>query len=356
MNRRGLRTWIEVDKRAIENNIAVFRKLIGRKVKLMAVVKSNAYGHSLHDFCRFVERRVGWFGVDSVMEGLALRAIGIKKPVLVLGYTLPEMIEEAERKNLSLTISSPDHIKFYKNKKVKVHIKIDTGMHRQGFTLAGVTKFKDLNIEGIYTHFSSAKNPAFPTETNKQMLEFEKACKFLGEKVVRHAAATSGTIVFPNSHYDMVRVGIGLYGLWPSREVEAGYSDKLKLKPALSWKTIVGEIKNLNTDDGVGYDLTEKVTRKTKIAILPVGYWHGYPRVLSGIGHVVIRGQRCKILGRISMDMIVADVTRVKNVKVGDEVALINDKAPASELATLSGTINYEIITRLNPLVKRFFI
>ncbi len=336
----------------------------------MAIAKSNAYGHDIYQFAKLQEELgADWLGVDSIVEGEALRETGIKIPVLVLGYTLPEKFAEAEKHNLSLTISNFENLgllKKYPN--LKFHIKIDSGMHRQGFLPEQVAqvldrlqrdKIKTENLEGIYTHFAAAKNPAFPSETLAQLDIFLKAAETMkqaGYSPIRHAAATSGTIVFPQSQLDLVRIGIGMYGLYPSREVQAGFAEKLNLEPALTWKTVVSEVKALPAGSKLGYDFTEKLERDGQIAIAPVGYWHGYPRALSSIGHVVINGEKAKVLGRVSMDMLILDVSSIKDVKTGDEVTLLGEKITAEELADLSGTSSYEIVTRLNPLMKRIYI
>jgi alanine racemase len=351
----------------------------------MAVVKSNAYGHGFAGYPLLMQKfGVDFFGVDSITEALTLRKNGIKKPILVLGYTMAENFDEARKNGISITISSFEQLekisrlfasgdiarndKKGKGNELNIHIKIDTGMHRQGFQLDEVKKvalfikknLPQIKFEGIYTHFAAAKNPSFPADTNKQIEQFEKAVetiKSFGSKPIKHAAATSGTIVFPKAHFDMVRIGIGMMGLWPSYETKACYEEKIKLKTALCWKTIVSEIKYIKKGESIGYDFTENLDRDSKVAILPIGYWHGYKRDLSSIGHVLIKGKRAKILGRISMDMIVIDVTDVKNIKICDEVVLLGkdgkEEVTAYELALLADTSWYEIITQINPLIKR---
>ena len=372
-----LRTWIEINQQSLKNNYNIFRRLIGPKCLLMSVVKSNAYGHSLIDFSRATESLgVDWFGVDSIVEAESLRKAGLKKPILVLGYTLENKIETAFKNNISLTIFDFSTLENLKNIKIrgyklKIHIKIDTGMHRQGFFVSEIPSVikilksqPTIILEGVYTHFSSAKNPAFPSTTLNQIEQFKKANSFFesaGFKgFIKHAAATSGTIIFPQSHFDLVRIGIGLCGLWPSKETEEAFRRQVKLKPVLSWKTIVGQIKSLPKGSKVGYDLTEMLNRSSRIAILPIGYWHGFPRSLSSIGKVLIKSNEVKVIGRVSMDMISVDVTDVKSVKVGDEVILIGkskkSEISVDDMAYLNDTINYEIVTRLNPLIKRIVV
>ncbi|MDA1334610.1 MAG: alanine racemase [bacterium] len=372
MRKNNLRTWVEVDTKALEKNYRIFRRLTGRKTALMAVAKSNAYGHSLHDFARVMQKfGVDWIGADSITEAIALREAKIKKPLLVLGHTLPLRYKEAAENNISVTVSTHEAldaiVKKTFSKPLKIHLKIDTGMSRQGFfvedlpeVFAELSHKKDkIKFEGIYTHFAAAKNPSFPFDTHKQLEVFDRALKaaeFAGFKnLIRHAAATSGLIVFPESKFDMARVGIGMYGLWPSREVEAAFSDRIKLQPALTWKAIIGETKTLTKGSGVGYDFTEKVQNDMRVAIIPIGYWHGYPRKLSSIGRVIIKGGVARVVGRVSMDMIVVDISGVPSTKVGDEVILLGKGFSADDFALLSDTINYEAVTQINPLIHRFY-
>jgi alanine racemase len=369
----GLRTWIEIDKAAALNNFKSFRKHLPKKVKIMSVVKSNAYGHSLLDFSKItVEAGADWLAVDSIVEALALRREKIKKPILVLGYTLPEMFKEAVKNDISLTFSNFDyfsHLKNISDKKLKVHLKVDTGMHRHGFLKNDIKEVISLlnknkiELEGMYTHFAMAKNPAFPTYTQNQINLFklwQTEIFKAGFTPLCHTSATGGSLLFSEGHFDMARIGIGLYGLWPSKETEHYSKSHLSLKPVLTWKTIVAEIKTLEAGEKIGYDLTEKLRKKTKVAILPIGYWHGYPRALSGVGYVKIKNKWCKVLGRVCMDIIMVDVSVISNLKIGDEVEIIgnNPKMPNSveNLADLSGNSTYELITRLNPLIKRIII
>ncbi len=371
----GLRTWIEVDRKAIRHNFSVLKSLISKRTKLMAVVKSNAYGHGLVDFSREMEKLgANFLGVDSVVEGLALRRVGIKTPILILGYTLPEMIASAVEADIALSVSHMEGLQAVlatkTSKSPKIHIKVDTGMHRQGFLLGEqktlIAKLKGQKskviIEGLMTHFAAAKNPSFPKDTKNQMVEFKEwisAFHAAGLNPIIHAAATSGTMLFPEAHFDMVRIGIGLYGLWPAEEVGAHLKDQYQLKPVLVWKSFISEIKKLPKGARVGYDLTEAMSDDGAIAVIPIGYWHGYPRALSSIGRVIIGGKECKVVGRVSMDMLTVDVSRVRKVAVGDEVIILGKEgsspASAEGMAKLINESWYEIITRLNPLIRRLY-
>lgn len=366
---------------------------VSPKTKFMAVVKSNAYGHGLVDFSKEMEKLgADWLGVDSIVEATALRKAGIKSPILVLGYTLPSRLEEAADEGISLTVSTFEILEHAgavgalnvnankasskttvkaPAKKLSIHIKVDTGMHRQGFLATDIARVistlkslpKNISVEGLFTHLAAAKNPSFPTKTLAQLEEFglwRKAFAEAGFSPIVHAAASAGAIVYPQSHFDMARFGITVYGLWPSVQVRGFAEKKLPLKPVLSWRTIISETKNVKKGESVGYDLTETLERDTTLAVCPVGYWHGLPRAVSSVGHVLVRGQRARIVGRVSMDMITIDATDISGVKTGDAVTLIgrdgNEEIRAQEIADLSETSDYEIITRINPLIKRIIV
>jgi len=368
----GLRTWLEIDTQAIAYNYALFRQLIPARTQLMSVVKSNAYGHGLIDFSHaIVACGVDWLGVDSFVEAQALRYEGISIPILVLGFTLPQNFERAAALNISLTLSSLDHLRWAVAQAAPVlcHLEIETGMHRQGIFLDEVPEALELlrlhphiTLQGLYTHFAAAKDPKNLQHTREQVAVFEKARALVheaGYQPIVHAAASGGTLVYPETHYDLVRVGMALHGHWPSEETRIAYTHERTLHPTLTWKSTVSEVKTARATGGVGYDLTDKIYAGDILAVIPLGYWHGYPRGLSSVGEVLIRGQRARVKGRISMDMIVVEVTAIPGVSVGDEVVLIGRQSDAyvsvQELAGLANTSDYEFLTRLNPLIKRVY-
>ena len=374
---KHLRTWLEIDSKAVAHNYRVFRTLIGKKVKMLGVIKSNAYGHNLLEFGGVLEKLgIDWLGVDSLVEALSVRKEKVKLPLLVLGYTLPNMYDDARKQGISVTVSNFASLEAamkltHEKKPLRIHVKIDTGMHRQGFQLGEqkqlldilLRKKNNILIEGLYTHFAQAKDPRDRDFTNRQIKEFGlwvKAFHEAGLDPIIHAGATSGTMVYPTAHFDMVRVGIGLYGIWPSGAIERGLAHKLSLKPVLSWRAVVSEVKSVAKGERIGYDRTELLQRNSRIAVIPIGYWHGFPRLLSSKGRVLIHGQTARVLGRVSMDMIVVDVTEITRVIEGDVATIIGkDKSetiPARELAELSLSSAYEVVTRLNPLMKRIYI
>lgn len=411
--RKGLRTWIEIDKKAIKNNFNTFKKLIPKSCKFLAVVKSNAYGHNLTEFSKEMEKLgADFLGVDSITEALALRREKIKIPILVLGYTLPERLEDAVNKKISISVSSFETIFAIKKlvchaslaktvgKRLNIHIKVDTGMGRHGFLLTDqkrliseLKKIKNVNIEGLFTHFSSAKKPNDLQYTNMQIEIFKKwieLFKLNGFNPIVHACATSGTILFSSPEkiltdgkskifraldkksnasvktlagealFDMVRIGIGLYGEWPSKEIMKAKENEIKLLSVMSWKTIIGEIKKIPAGEKIGYEGTKVLEKDSVIAICPIGYWHGYPRALSNKGFVLIKGKEAKILGRVCMDIIIVDVSDIPLIKVGEEVTILgksgNKKITPDNLSDMIDGSDYELLTGINPLIKKFYL
>ena len=366
------RTWIEISTKALKNNYRVIRHLLKPRVKMLGVVKSNAYGHGLAGFSQeLVKLGADWLGVDSITEAQTLRERGIKTPILVLGYTLPSNFAQAADLDAVLTLSSFENLKLMAKSAIdtRVHLKIDTGMHRQGFQLGEIQKAlaiikrsKNIRLQGIYTHFAAAKNPDWSGMTQKQIRQFEQAAKLarqINPNVIAHASASAGAMNFSTTHYDMVRIGAALYGLWPSLETKLSLEKRIDLMPIMSWKTIISEIKTVEKGEKIGYDFTEEMKRRSKVAVLPIGYWHGYWRALSGSFHVLIKGQKAKVLGRVSMDMVTIDVTDIKGVKVGDVATLLgkqgNGEITADEMAQAANTTNYEVVTRVNPLIMKYY-
>ena len=372
-----MKTWVKINKENLLHNLSQFRKLVGAKVKIMGVVKANAYGHGLIEVAGVISDQVDWFGVDSLSEALKLRQVAIKKPILVLGYTELKDLKEAVKNNISLTVYNKETIEklgkipiHNPNLNPKIHIKIETGTARQGVLeneilefIKFVKQYPSIEIQGISTHYANIEDTTDSSFAKAQLEIFSRAAEILkkeGVTPLRHTACSAATILFPETHFDMVRLGISMYGLWSSKETKAVAKNKnleLDLKPALTWKTIIAQIKNLPAGTPVGYGLTERVSRDSKIAILPIGYYDGYDRKLSSVGNVLIRGKRCKVLGRVCMNMIIVDVTDLPKVELEDEVVLLGrqgkEEISAEDLAQKIGTINYEVVTRINPLILR---
>jgi alanine racemase len=315
------------------------------------------------------------------LRAIRLRKEKIKTPIIVLGFTLPTFYKEAIQHDIILTLSGFESLDAMmkiketkgKNNMLRVHVKVDTGMHRQGFQwgehelllkrLNSPEAKSRLRVEGLYTHFADAKSPRDREYTFKQIKEFENwknQFALHGLTVISHASATSGTLIYPEDRYDMVRIGIGLYGSWPADEIQKYLEDTFTLKPVLSWKTVVAEVKQVKRGERIGYNLTELLTRDSKIAVLPIGYWHGFRRSMSSKGRVLIHSKTARVLGRVSMDMIVVDVTDIFSVKMGDVAVIIGksgkEEITAGELARFMGTTDYEVLTTINPLIKKFYI
>ncbi len=375
------KTWVEIDKKSLQSNIKQFRELVGNDIKLMSVVKANAYGHGLIEVAKIaVHSGADWLGIDSVEEGIALRKAGIKTPILILGYTLVSRLEDVVKYDLRQTVYNQKTIQELgaqakkQNKKVNVHLKVETGTSRQGLDkekLLELTKligkYPQVEIEGMHTHYANIEDTTDHSYAQKQLQRFKKAVRLLEENniqvPVKHTACSAAIILFPKTYFDLVRLGISMYGLWSSKETFISAREKnrkINLKPALSWKTKIAQVKKIPTGTPVGYGLSERVSSKSKIAILPVGYWDGYDRKLSGVGNVLINGKRCKVLGRICMNMTMIDISHLKNINSEDEVVLLGrqgkEKITVEELAQKIGTINYEVVTRINPLIPRIVI
>ena len=368
-------TWVEISKSALSHNLRAFRKIIGPKVRLMAVVKSNAYGHGLPEVARLCQKNqeVDYFCTVNLSEALILRQNGIKKPILVLSYydLNKKGITEAIRRKIHLAVYDSRQYWYLNNlagklkKRAKVHFKVDTGTSRLGLPvekslaeIKKIIKLKHLQLEGLFTHYASAeeKNQSF---TKRQTVLFSKLIGQLERNNIfiplKHAACSAAGLMNPASHFDAVRLGLSLYGLW-SLEDGSKIRKKYPLRPVLSWKARVIQVKEISKGETVGYGRTYRAKKKIKIAVLPVGYNEGYDRKLSGRGEVLIKGAKCKVLGRVCMNLIMVDVSG-KNVKVNDEAVLIGKQGgaevTAEELAEKIGTINYEAVTRINPLMPR---
>jgi alanine racemase len=369
------RTWIEIDTKAIEMNVKTLKSALTERTRMMAVVKSNAYGHGMVISAKAaLAAGAEWLGVDEITEALELRKARIKAPILVLGYTLPGYFKEATQKNVSLSITSLEALqnlsKMRLSKKVRIHLKFETGLNRQGIppthiqqTIRLITakNFPGI-VEGAYTHFAVMEDPLREDYSKRQAFALREAVAKLHEKGLRpivHASPSAGALFKKDFNFDMCRAGIAMYGQWPSSEIRL-WAKGTELVPVFTWKTIVTEVKFVERGSKVGYDLTYETSRDSRLAIIPVGYWHGLPRALSSKGEVLVHGKRAPIVGRISMDITIIDVTHIPKVAPGDEVVIIGkqgtDSISANEVAEKAGTINYEILTRVNPQISRIAV
>lgn len=370
-------TWVEISKKTLRNNVAQFRALVGDHVILCPCVKANAYGHGLLEASRlFLESGADWLGVNALYEARALREAMITAPIYILGYVPLDSLEEAIGLDCRLVVYNKETIEKLGEitKKwdavVKIHLKIETGNNRQGVLIDDlvefakyIQKFKGLEIEGVSTHFANIEDTTDHKYADYQMARFTEAICALAaagfEIPVKHCANSAASILFPKTHFNMVRPGIACYGMWPSSETYVSYvkeaDGEFALAPAFTWKTRIAQIKTVPAGSYIGYGCTFKTGHETRLAILPVGYYDGYDRGVSG-GHVLIRGKRAPIRGRVCMNIIMVEVTDIPEAGLEDEVVLIGDEISAEQFASWCGTINYEVTTRVNERILRVYV
>lgn len=374
--------WIELDRSALLHNLKQFRRLIGKRRYLLAMVKADAYGHGMLETARLaLSGEADWLGVHSLEEGIALRNAGVDAPVLVVGYVLQSRLEEAVRQDLRLTVYNRatvgrlERICRRIGKKAHLHLKVETGTYRQGLenaalvTLAkAVQAGPNLILEGISSHYANIEDTTDHAYAGFQLKNFQRNLAQLAEAGIeiplRHMSCSAAAMLFPETHFEMVRVGIGLYGLWPSRETYVSSlmseQEPIKLRPVLSWKARVAQVKSVPAGAFVGYGCTYRATRRLRLALVPVGYYDGYPRQLSNVAYALVKGRRAPLRGRVAMDFIALDVTDLHGVKQEDEVVLLGEMGEetltADTLAAWAGTINYEIVARLHPGIPRIVV
>lgn len=355
-----MKTWVDIQSKAIMHNVNIVREHIGADVRLMAVVKANAYGHDLLRCAKIVvESGAEYLGVDSIEEGIMLRRNDIECPIVILNPIVVERADECAEYRLDVLVGSFEWLrKVVVAETVNVHLKIDTGMSRQGVAIdqaVDVARFivehPWLNLAGVATHFCCADD-VVSAKTAEQQERFDEVIAAMQKEGIEtgivHAANSAATLSGGEAHYDMVRVGLALYGMNPF------VGDRsTSLKPVLLWKTVVADIKKLPKGSCIGYGATECIDEPRTIAVLPVGYADGYDRRLSSVGEVLVRGDRARVIGRISMNLTTIDITGIAGVSVGDEVTLLGDAITAEMMANAIGTINYEITTRIGAHVQR---
>lgn len=364
----GHSNWLEIDLGAIRHNIQQLKRITGKAV--MVVLKANAYGHGLVEAAHAAEQAgARWCGVARIEEALSLRDAGIRTRILVLGYTSPLAVPRAAAENISLMVYDREVAAAYaaegraNKSQAVVHVKFDTGMGRLGsFPQEGVELVRWikeepwLTLEGVCTHFARADELGVPT-TREQLARFEQLLQALQAEGLRpewvHAANSAATLYHPQSHYDMVRCGIAVYGLDPSPEAPL----PPEFRPALEWKTLLISVKDLPPGHGVSYG-HRYFTRKTeRIGVLAAGYADGFRRTAGNFA--LVRGKRVPVVGRVSMDQCMVQLDEVPDAQIGDEAVLIGRQGdaflPAEELAKTWGTINYEVICGLANRVPRLY-
>lgn len=369
------RVVAQIDVEAIAHNYRQIKKTIPKYTQIMAVVKADGYGHGAVEVAQILQQEgVDYLAVAIAAEGAQLREVGITAPILVLGYTPATSVGVLIENDLTQTIFSYEMAKYISyesskiDKKVKIHIKVDTGMGRIGFLphptsieeIVEINKLPNIDIEGIYTHFSSADEKD-QTYTKKQNSIFNGFLKELSEVDIDipivHAANSAAIIMHKYTCSNMVRLGISLYGHYPS---ELAKSYLAGLVPAMSLKTQVVHIKEVPKGQSIGYNRKHTTKDVTKIATIPIGYADGYSRGLSNQGRVLIRGEYAPVIGNICMDQFMVDVTHINYVAVGDEVVLFgkqdDNEITVEEIANLLDTINYEIICMIGKRIPRIYV
>ena len=347
-------SYIELSAQNLEHNLAVFRGIAKPGTKIAFAVKGNAYGHGLSEIVRMAEPHTDYFLVNSIEELRTLRAVS-KTPTFILGYVAPRALGEAMTLGCIFGVFSL--AQFFETQKVAAELGIVQDVHISCDALL-------VRITGMYAHFANIEDTSDFTHAQKQIDAYARMRTIASDvgyaNLDTHIAATSGLLVYEKDlgQNPIVRIGIGAYGLWPSETLKRQYTKKgMELKPVLSWKTRIAQIKILPEGMTIGYGLTYKTQKETRIALIPQGYADGYVRALSGCGMVLIAGRRCAVLGRVSMNMFVVDAMAVPEAKEGDEAVLIGEQGDksisAQEVAERSDTINYEAVTRISPLLPR---
>lgn len=368
-------TRVEINLDNLKHNLSEIRRVTTSGAKICAVVKADGYGHGALETARIaLANGASYLAVAVLDEALELRQGGIEAPILILGFTPERHFDKIIEHDITQTIYNFESAKYLsetalkQGKTAKVHIKLDTGMSRLGFQadysevpeIEKIFELKSLFIEGFFTHFAKAdeSDPGFTKMQFERYKLVTSALEKDGYKIpIKHTANSAAIMQFPETHLDMVRPGIILYGLYPSDEVD---KSKLNLKPVMSLKTKVSHVKTIGAGRAISYGGTYITKRQSRIATLPVGYADGYSRLLSSKASVIIKGQRAPIVGRICMDQCMVDVTDIKgDVEIGEDVVLIGEMGDevitADEIARILGTINYEVVCAFSKRVPRVY-
>lgn len=378
---QGAKTWVEINKQALRGNIAALRSLLTSETRFSGVVKANAYGHGLKEVVPLLlEEGVDFFCVDSVLEAAAVRQISHTAIILIMGYTLHDRLSDVVQLGAHQIVYDAETIRLLneaaqkQTQTAKIHLKIETGTLRQGIGKQEVTGMlevirgcKNIELVGVSTHFANVEDAETSAYTDFQLDAYFQVCAMIEAggftPTYFHTASSAAMILYPHSHGTLVRPGISTYGFWSSRQTRHSarlMGRRIELEPVLSWKTRIAQIKDAPMGTPIGYGCTEILRRHTKIALLPVGYYDGYDRRLSSVGEVIIRGQLCRVLGRVCMNMCMVDVTEVPWAVLEDEVILIGrggkNRMRADDLAERANSIHYEVTARINPLIPRIIV
>lgn len=369
------RVWAEIDLDALKHNITEVRRSLGDR-RILFAIKADAYGHGLREIAFASYRLVDAFGVASVEEGVSCRRAGVDEtPVLILSPTPEKAIPELFENNLIPTVTEINFAKSLaleaqrRSSEIPVHIEVDTGMGRTGVSLSEalefiteITKLPGIRLAGIFTHF-----PAADTDINftrQQVEEFNRLLATLAANGIKgfisHAANSAGCLNIPEAHLDMVRPGLMLYGILPLSYHLGHRRAQLNLKPVMSLRSRIVNLRNFPPGTSISYERSYFTTRPSRIAVISVGYGDGYPYSLTNKGYCLLYGKRAPVVGNVSMDLTMIDVTDIPQAKLGDTVTLLGSADGkticANELALLAETIPYEIICRVSPRVPRIYL
>jgi alanine racemase len=367
--------WITLSKKNLAHNLEIIRDHCGSQVDIAGMLKANAYGHGILPMAElFRQNGISIFMVHSLEEALILYEAGARERIILVGPVHPSQIPLCLKNNFEMTICSPETLLVIKKAQkslpypAKLHVKIETGTHRQGLDLKAIPSFiktlksiKYYELKGLSSHFANIEDTADTAYYKKQIEAFKQAVSLLHKSGLQaealHIACSAAMLLYPETHFQMVRPGIAMYGYYSSPELAYALKPINPLRPILSWKTRLGQVKTIEKGDCVGYGLTFKAMRKTRIGIIPIGYYDGYDRKLSNQGYVLIKGKRAAIAGRICMNITMVDVTDIPQAKTGDIVTLLgedgDESITADQIASMTNTISYEILARLNPLILR---
>lgn len=371
-------TWIEISLDALSGNLQAFRRTLPDSIRIMAVVKADAYGHGAVSIAReAIASGADYLAVAFLDEALQLRVAGISTPILVLGYTAPDALEVALKNDITLTVFNDEMLRGMEHlqrtaealdKKLRIHVKVDSGMHRIGLYkeeeavsyISQVARMPHIYLEGLFTHYACAdeEDKSYTRQQHDKFSRVVHEVKHLGIDIPYiHAGNSAAAIDTPELAYNMVRLGIAMYGLYPSEEVD---HTAIKLEPVLSLKTRVIHDKWLPENSGVSYGTIYHTQGKERIGTLPVGYADGFSRMLSTKAEALIRGKRVPVVGRICMDQCMINLTGVPEAEAGDEVVLIGkqgeDIIPVEEVAGHLGTVNYEVTCMMAHRIPRVYV
>jgi alanine racemase len=373
--------WIELDSKTFKKNIATIRTLAGKR-KIAAAVKANAYGHGLREMIALLAgEEVEYVAVHSLEEAAGARKFGWQRDILMVGYIALSDLEAVFDLDLEPTVYNAETInKLGKlsrkyDQPVRIHLKVETGTNRQGVepgrlekTAGLIKRHPNLHLQGVSTHFANIEDTTNHEYANYQLSEFNKTVSTLKKLGLRpdyrHTACSAALLLFDKTKFELVRPGIALYGLWPSKETYLSYrlmggSNDI-LTPIMTWKTRVIQIKEVPENAFIGYGCTYRTTAKTKLAVLPVGYYDGYDRLLSNTAYVLIKGRRAPVRGRVCMNLMMVDITDIKGVRLEEPVVLLgsekSERVSADQIAAWANTVNYEVISRINSNIPRIIV